>query len=208
MFRLAPVVLVTSSLVWLIALWVEPLLQAEEPAFFVSLALIAVNGFVSLCTLTWKRKILITLNCVQIVLFGVLNHQLYCVFGEEHFRFDREPRAYDWVEFSGAHLLRAADLLDGLDEYGIDLQNIKHNSTEAALLLVWMHLTVDVFLISLVVNFVRRWWNKNSQPETWLARERREFLWLLTALSLYVGFALLQGLKPRDWFLRSEERRV
>ena len=201
MFRLAPVVLVTSSLVWLIALWVEPLLQAEEPAFFVSLALIAVNGFVSLCTLTWKRKILITLNCVQIVLFGVLNHQLYCVFGEEHFRFDREPRAYDWVEFSGAHLLRAADLLDGLDEYGIDLQNIKHNSTEAALLLVWMHLTVDVFLISLVVNFVRRWWNKNSQPETWLARERREFLWLLTALSLYVGFALLQGLKPRDWFL-------
>jgi HEAT repeats len=201
MFRLAHVVLLASSLVWLISLWVEPLMQFEEAAFFVSLAIISANGIASLCTLTWKRKILISLNCIQIVLFGVLNHQLFCVFGEQHFRSDREPCAYDWIEFSGAHLLRAADLLDGLDEYGIDLQNIKHNSTEAALLLIWMHLTVDVFLISLVLTCIRRWWIKNAHPETWLARERREFLWLLTALTLYVGFALLQGLQPRDWFL-------
>jgi hypothetical protein len=201
MFGVAHVVLVACSLVWLIALWVEPLMQSEETAFLVSIALISVNGIASLCALTWKRKILITLNCIQIILFGVLNHQLYCVFAGEHFRFDREPHAYDWVEFSGAHILRAADLLDGLDEYGIDLQNIKHNSTEAALILVWMHLTVDVFLISLLVSCVRRWWRKNAHPKTWLARERREFLWLLTAVSLYVGFALFQGLKPRDWFL-------
>ena len=50
-------------------------LTADEAAFAVTLALIAVNALVSFRALTHKRQVLVILNCVQIVLFGTLNYQ-------------------------------------------------------------------------------------------------------------------------------------
>ena len=169
-----------------------------EDAFGVTAGLIAINTIYS----AWdaQRQILIGLNCTQIILFGVLNSQLYCVFGTDHYRCDREPQFYDWIEFTVAHILRAADFLDALDEYGLPIQTITHNSTPAALILVFMHLSVDYFLLGLIL----RWASRALQEpvrETRLEQGRREFGWLLATLTLFVGFAAFQGLQPSDWLL-------
>jgi HEAT repeats len=192
--------LIGASAVWLAVLCQAPSFHPLEAAFNVTAGLILTNALVSFRALTRKRKVLIGLNCVQIALFGLLNYQLYCAYGPSHYRFDREPRVGDWIEFTGAHLLRAADVLHALDEYGIIIQNISHNSLAAGILLVCMHLTVDVFLIGLVLRWARRHWH-DGPPETRLARGRREFGCLLAAGALFVGFAACQQLQPSDWLL-------
>jgi HEAT repeats len=202
MFRFitADRVLIGAAALWLGALWHEPGLHADEAAFAATLGLIAANALLSFRALTHRREVLIALNCVQIVLFGTLNYQLYCAFGAGHYRFDRPPQFYDWIEFTAAHVLRAADFLDALDEYGLDIQNINHNSTTAGILLVCMHLAVDVFLIGLVLRGLKRYW-RDRPRETYLERGRREFAWLLATLAFYVGFAVCQQFKPSDWLL-------
>jgi len=65
---------------------------------------------------------------------------------------------------------------------------------------VCMHLTVDVFLIGLVLRWLRRSWHERPR-ETYLERGRREFGWLLATLALYVGFGVSQQLQPSDWLL-------
>ena len=192
--------LIVLSAGWLAVFLQAPALHPLALAFFITLGFISINGLVSLRTLTQRREILVGLNSVQIILFGTLNYQLYCTFGAEHYRCEREPRIYDWIEFTAAHMLRAADLLDALDEFGIPIQSITHNSMTAGILLVCMHLTVDVFLIGLALRWASRYW-QNGTRETRLARGRRECGWLLATLGLYVSFAVLQQLRPSDWFL-------
>jgi hypothetical protein len=192
--------LIAASAGWLVALWQLPELHADTTAFCVTVGVIAVNTLMALSTLTRTRQILIGLNCTQIVLFGVLSYQLYCTFGVDHYRCDREPQFYDWIEFTVAHIIRAADLLDALDEYGINIQTISHNSTASALVLVAMHLTVDVFLLGLVLRWIKR---SYAQPvsETRLQQGRREFGWILVTIALFVGFVVGQQLQPSDWLL-------
>ncbi len=201
MLRLVAVdrVLILGSAVWLCALWLAPALHAEPAAFVVSSALIAGNAAFSLKTLTRTRRICIGLNLMQIALFGVLNWQLAGAFGGDHYRYDRPPRFYDWAEFTFAHVLRAADVLDALDDYG-PIQTITHNSTASGILLIVMHLTVDVFLVGLALRWARRFWGEPAH-ETRLQQERREFGWLLSALALFVLFGLAQNLSLSDWFL-------
>src|SRR5580765_8846145 len=134
--------LLLISLLWVAALFGVPHLLERELAFWTSTTLIAVNAVFSLLTLTRRRVVLLGLNCMQIVLFGVLSCQLFHTYGQDHYVFDHEPGLADWVEFTAAHVLRAADLLDSLDEYGIHLQNINHNSAAAGWILVSMHLVV------------------------------------------------------------------
>jgi hypothetical protein len=193
-------VLMVASAVWLTAVIRAAALHPSVMAFGGTALFIAANAFVSFRTLTRKREVLIGLNCVQIALFGMLNYQLYCAFGSSHYQCDREPQYYDWIEFTAAHVLRAADVLDALDEYGIPIQNITHHSIAAGLLIVGMHLTVDVFLIGLILRWASRYW-RDCAHETYLARGRREFGWLLASLSVYGLFAILQQLRPSDWVL-------
>ncbi len=177
-----------------------PALHSDLAAFCVTGGVIALNTVTSLCALTRNRRILIGLNCTQIILFGVLSYQLYRTLGVDHYRCDREPRFYDWIEFTIAHVLRAADVLDALDEYGIEFQTITHNSTASALVLVAMHLTVDGFLLGLLLRRVKR---SSAQPacETRLQQGRREFGWILATAALFVAFAVGQPLRPGDWLL-------
>ena len=168
-----------------------PVLHADATAFCISVGVILVNTLMSLSALTRKREILIGLNCTQITLFGVLNFQLYRTFGVDHYCCDREPQFYDWIEFTLAHILRAADVLDALDEYGVAIQTISHNSTASALVLVAMHLTVDGFLLGLLVRWIKRCY---TQPvsETRLQQGRREFGWMLASVALFIGFVVSQ----------------
>jgi hypothetical protein len=188
------------SVAWLAMLMALPAAAYSPFAFCVTVVLIAGNASVSLRILTRLRRVLIGLNCVQIALFGVLNYQLYCVFGPDHYWCDREPRFYDWIEFTVAHFFRAADVLDALDEYGFAIQVITHQSASAGLLLVCMHLTVDVFLIGLALRWLSRWWQE-TQKETYLERGRRDFGWLLATLALYGVFAVSLPMRPWDWLL-------
>ena len=192
--------LIVASIAWLAVVLYAPTLHSLKPAFFATLGFIAVNGLVSLRRLTRQREVLIGLNCVQIGLFGLLNYQLYCAFGAAHYRFDREPRFYDWIEFALAHVLRVADVLDALDEYGLPIQTINHNSLVSSILLIGMHLAVDGFLIGLVLRWARRFWHE-APCETRLARGRRECGWLLATLAFFVAFAASQQMQPSDWIL-------
>jgi hypothetical protein len=193
-------ILIVASMAWLALVVHAPALHPLQAAFFATLVFIAVNGLFCLRRLTRQREVLIGLNCVQIGLFGLLNYQLHCAFGAGHYRFDREPRFYDWIEFALAHVLRAAEVLDALDEYGLPIQTINHHSLTAGILLVGMHLTVDGFLIGLVLRWARRLWHEPPR-ETRLARGRRECGWLLATLAFFVVFAAGQGLQPSDWLL-------
>jgi hypothetical protein len=175
-------------------------LHTLATAFFITVGFIFVNTLVSFQALTRRRKVLVGLNCIQIILFGTLHYQLYWAFGAEHYRCDREPQFYDWIEFAAAHILRAADVFDVLDEFGIPIQNITHQSTTAGVLLVCMHLTVDAFLIGLILRWTNRFWQDGPQ-ETRLARGRRECGWMLASLGLFMAFAVLQQLRPSDWLL-------
>ncbi len=199
-FMSADRILIIVAGSWLALLASRPALPSYPSAFFATIVLIAVNAAVSFRALTRSRQVLIGLNCAQIVLFGSLNFQLYCAFGAEHYYCDREPRLLDWAEFTIAHVLRAADFLDALDDYGIPIQVITHQSAQASLLLASMHLTVDVFLIGLMLRGLNRWW-QDAQKETHLARGRREFGWLLATLALYAVFAVSLPLRPIDWLL-------
>jgi hypothetical protein len=136
--------LIVLSLCWLAAQCGEPRLRESELAFWTSATLIAVNAVISLRTLTRRRTVLLGLNCTQIVLFGVLSFQLFHTYGRGHYVLEHEPELGDWVQFTAVHVVRAADLLHTLDEYGIHLQNISHNSTAAGCILVCMHLLVNV----------------------------------------------------------------
>lgn len=193
-------VLMVISAFWLAAFPLAVPLHSSAIAFGVTALFLAVNACVSFHTLTRRREVLFGLNCVQIALFGLLNYQLYCAFGSWHYQCDREPRFYDWVEFTLAHVLRAADFLDALDEYGLPIQVITHQSVTAGLLLVCMHLSVDAFLIGLILRWAGRYW-RDCAHETYLARGRREFGWLLASLALYGLFVLFQQLSPLDWVL-------
>jgi HEAT repeats len=151
-------------------------------------------------TVTHRRTVPIGLNCTQIALFGVLSYQLFQTYGHDHYVFEGEPELCDWVEFTAVHVLRAADLLHALDEYGIHLQNISHNSTAAGGILVCMHLVVDVFLIGLVLRWMARQWQPSRACSS-LERGRRDVGWLLITVSLYVTFGALQQLDANDWLL-------
>jgi len=192
-------VLIATSVVWMSIILAEPALQTDKTIFAGSVLLIAVNGLVALWTLTIRRQVLIALNCTQIVLFGLLNYQLCLAFGPEHYQFDCDPGVGDWIEFTVAHFFRAADVLDALDEYGFDIQNIKHNSTASGIILVCMHVGVDVFLIGLAIRWLSRIWRR--PPETILVRGRRRLSRLLVCCMLFLSFAVGQGWPAADWLL-------
>lgn len=192
--------LIAGSTAWLATLLHWPELHGDRFAFGVTIAGMTGNAAMSLAALTRQRKILIGLNCVQLVLFGVLNYQLYCTFGPHHYRCDREPQFYDWIEFAFSHIIRAADLLDALDEYGLPIQTISHVSTSSALILLLMHLTVDVFLLGLAIRWVQRFWQTPSY-ETRLQQGRRESAWILSSIALFVGFGIGNDFSMSDWLL-------
>jgi len=192
--------LIVVSIGWLITLHFAPGLHGNTHVFWASIGMIALNTLWSLWTISAKRRVLIGLNSIQIILFGVLAFQLSCAYGVDNYLYEHEPRFYDWVEFTAAHVLRAADMLHVLGEYGLQIQNITHNSVAAGMLLVWMHLAVDIFLLGLLFRLVAHCWPLSPQRSS-LQQGRRTCAWLLVTLVLYVGMAAALRLQPRDWLL-------
>src|SRR5438046_6477 len=121
--RQSATVLVIGSSAWVVLLLAGGF---HSPLTFgTTLALLAVNACVCIGTLIRHKRTLVLLNLVQIALFTVAHYEIFRVWGAHHYQCDREPGPLDWLEFTGAHVLRAVDVLDILEEYGIDLQNVK-----------------------------------------------------------------------------------
>lgn len=197
--RISERFLVRVTIAWLAVLGLVPWLHDRESTFFASISLIITNAAFTLRCLTYQRRVPVFLNLFQLVLFGVANYQLCCTFGDEHYRFDRPPGFFDWVEFALAHVARAADVFDAIDEYGLDVQAIHHDSFPSRILIVAMHLGADVFLLGLVL----RWWGsvRKTPGENLLARGRRLFRWFFITLAIYVVVGLTNPFSAWDWLL-------
>jgi hypothetical protein len=149
------------SAVWVTAFLAASPLHDAESAVWVTAGLIAVNFAVSLWALGHRMRLEDILNLAQVPLFAVLFFQVHAALGPQHYRYDNPPVAFDWLQFTGAHLLRAADVLDVLDDFRIDIQNVKHASTLTGVLLVTFHFMVDVFLIAVLFRGGRRLWQNS-----------------------------------------------
>lgn len=164
------------------------------------------------------RRVLYLLTLAQVGLFGVLFFQLHISHGDQHFQFDTPPQTWHWVEFVLSHILRSADVLDGLEEFHIHLQNITHRSTLVGILLVAMHLSVDIFLIGLLVRWLVKLWvwlmEHWSSFDNWLMNielgledfwkeHSRTIRWTCSVLFLLLlaAWGWWQNLQPSDWAL-------
>ena len=188
-----------ASLLWGVALLCTPAAHGAVPAFWITCGLLLLNATASLRLLTTARRIPVLLNAVQLCLFGLLAYQLAAAYGAGHYRYDRPPRWYDWVEFLLAHAVRATDLLDALDEFGVPLQAISHASRPAGAILVCMHVSVDVFLFGLLVRWLRGF---RTRPRATVLRQQRRvfafFLLSLLCLLLCLVLAAAEGWSGAD----------
>ena len=155
--------LAVLSMAWVVCLLAVPGLTSERQYFFLTVALITANLVVSLWQLFTRGRILIALNLAQLPLFCILNFQLFQGFGEHHYHFSSYPGVWDWVQLTAVHVLRAVDILDGLEAYGIDLQSIHNQSTLSGVLLVCMHVAVDIFIIALIYQWASRLWRRRAE---------------------------------------------
>jgi len=186
-----------ASLLWGVGFLCTPTAHAAVPAFWTTCGLLLLNTMASLRLITTTRRIPVLLNAVQLALFGLFDYQFACTFGADHYRYDRSPQWYDWVEFLFAHLLRAADLLDAIDEFGIPIQTITHDSVPAGILIVCMHLSADVFLFGLLVRWFRGFRTRSRQ--TVLRQQRRIFAFFLLSVLCVLLCLVLAAVEGWSW---------
>ncbi|KOR29065.1 hypothetical protein TI03_03235 [Achromatium sp. WMS1] len=108
------------------------------------------------------------------------------MFGPEHYHFTSPPQLWDWIQFTGAHILRAGDILDVIEEYKIDIQNVTHGGNFVATVIMAMHWMVDIFLLGYLWSLT-----KNLRFEKWF-EEKIYDIWSYE-LSL-LTFSLLASL--------------
>ncbi len=111
--------------------------------------LIAGNAAVSFHRLFFKGRFfraLFILNVLQLVLFALLQAQMFHSFGHHHYEYSHLPGWLDWFGLTAVHFFKAADFVDFIDAYDIELLSLKHRSVQAGIILFSMHIIVDVFL--------------------------------------------------------------
>ncbi|WP_207680816.1 HEAT repeat domain-containing protein [Desulfonema magnum] len=126
---------------------------------WVTIMFIIFNFYVSLTFLFEKGRItsdVILLNLAQLALFYRLHIQIYAILGPANYSYASLPRWYDWAELIIIHALRAVDLLDMIEAYGIRLQNVRNQSVVSGLALFSMHMMVDIFILGAIFNAVSR----------------------------------------------------
>jgi hypothetical protein len=136
-----------------------PFLPCHVAFLWVTGALIVVNFVLSMRQLIRRGHLswdLVLLNLVQLVLFGCLHVWIHDVLGAHHYAYAAPPTWYHWAQFIAVHVLRAVDILDGIDAYGISLQRIRNATAFSGTVLVSMHIVVDAFLFGALLQFVRR----------------------------------------------------
>lgn len=130
-------------------------------------------------------------NFPQPILFCLLYYQLFC-FNSHYYCYDTPPGLWDWIEFTGAHILRASDILDIFEEYNIRLQNIQHNHLIPLFTIMAMHWIVDIFLITLFVQWVYRLGKKYLGAKFFTHFVRPVFILLLILIIIVVFFKAIK----------------
>lgn len=92
-----------------------------------------------------------------LLLFHLLFFQIAQHLGPTHYHWSHSPSGWDWIAFTSLHAIRAADLFDVLDVHEGSLQMIEHASFLTGACVIFFHLIVDLFVISLIVDAVQRW---------------------------------------------------
>ncbi len=162
-----PLWLGTASFVWALVGWVVGL-HASSLAFLpmveaVHIALPVVTGVFILLNLGYALRALwwsgvridrlMAVTALQIGLFTTLFLQIAAHVGAEHCKLTKPTTPAEWVQFSLAHALKASDVLDTIEAYGLDLQVIKHRGPLVATLLVTYHAVVDLFVLGVLWSF-------------------------------------------------------
>lgn len=130
---------------WVVWSWNQvPLAVTLALVVWNFLAALRVVGLTGLPHRAWPYTL------AQLALFTLLFFQIACHLGAEHYSWDVQPAWYDWILFSGVHALKAGDLFDFIEAYGIDLQVVQHEGTLTASCLLAFHLILDLFLIAVL----------------------------------------------------------
>lgn len=101
-------------------------------------------------------KEVIVLNTIQLALFSLLHYLVFAVLGPHHYAYAAPPSWYDWLELVLVHALRAIDIFDLLEAYGIEVHLLWPRSFFAGTMLVLMHIAVDIFLIGAILGALHR----------------------------------------------------
>jgi HEAT repeat protein len=174
----------------------------------VTLTLILINLLYALVAV-FRRKVpverLLVVTALQLGLFTTLFYQLDAHFEANLFWVETPTRAWEWVEFSAAHALRASDVLDTVEAFDFNLQFIKHRSPFVAGLVVLYHLVVDLFMLAVFrAIFGKIWKRLMDDPDqksrvVWIGAVA--FLgWLIVWLSCAFHFRPWNGIDIPIWF--------
>lgn len=140
-----------------------------------------------------RGKILAVPALLQALLFGVLYFQIFNVYGSDYYNYKDFPHWYHWIEFTAAHVLRAGDIFDVLEESKLRLQNLQHNHVLVGCTIVTMHWITDIFLIAFVWQILQKryhqWWEVFGKVK----QERRFRLGKLLFWCIFGIFLVLYG---------------
>ncbi|MGL4549592.1 MAG: hypothetical protein ACRC33_00280 [Gemmataceae bacterium] len=198
-----------ASLAWILAGWaiavtvpahtLDPfvaVLSAVLPA--VTAGLIVVNLYSALLAL-FRRRVaverLLLITGLQVGLFTTLFHQIAAHHGAEHYWSDGAADGWGWVQFSAAHAMRASDVIDAVEAFGLKLQAVRHRSVPVAVVVVVYHVVIDVFLLGLL-------WQLLGQARNRLAGTSWGRLTRPVGVGLFLATAAawaLFALRPRPW---------
>lgn len=204
-----PLVLPAVGLVWILLMVVTPL-AAGRATLLLTVALALINAGVALTNLLRKRTVPTLPTATLAALLGVLNYQVYVALGPDHFTFSRPPGLLDWLQYTAVHVIRAADLLDFLEEFGWNLHTVRNRSVLAGCILVVLHLVVNMLILGLLAGWLvraRRAATLAGDPDATAIRQLRQVA-LLICLIAYAACSVLQGWSFTDYVLWPVENLV
>jgi len=103
---------------------------------------------------------------------------------------------WDWIVFTGAHILRASDVLDILEEFQLNFQNVRHATSTIAIILMSMHWLVDVFLITWIIYTIKRVFHSDR----FLVSQKHQIFMLLLLATNLVAVGITAKVQSWDVF--------
>jgi len=100
---------------------------------------------------TGRALAALPLTLLQIILFTLFFYQIAWHRGAEHFVCERAPGFLDWAALVAVHAVRAGDLVDGIEAYGLNLQTVHNASHLTAWALILYHVVIDLFILRLLM---------------------------------------------------------
>lgn len=137
---------------------------------------------------------IILLNFAQFVLFWQLHVQLYDLSAAHY----THPDSPDWFKFIVFHALKAIDIPDAMDAYGIVLTDIGAETFLSKIALLGMYLTIGISIVGVILKtFLRGAKNRQTSPRAkWLGLGA-----LAASFVLIAVFGWKKGWVMNQWLL-------